>query len=141
MIFCHGGKQAKRGDMCALEFSKDLTTPIGEPFILFSASDNPLATALPEEWNLGKDTYCLDGPYLYRENGALKMIWSSFLGRKYHIFEATSEGLKSPWKHSRGKFELDGGHAMLFERLDGQRMIALHAPNKAGLERLEIFEY
>ena len=29
----------------------------------------------------------------------------------------------------------DGGHAMLFCRLDGERMISLHTPNKAGPER------
>lgn len=141
MIFCHGGKHAKKGDMCALEFSKDLTRPVGEPFRLFSASDNPLSTALPEEWNLGKGVYCVDGPYLYREEGKLKMIWSGFLGRKYHVFEAESEGIKSSWTHLKGKFELDGGHAMLFERLDGQRMIAMHSPNVSGKERLAIFEY
>jgi hypothetical protein len=36
---------------------------------------------------------------------------------------------------------MDGGHAMLFETLDGVRMISLHAPNIAGAERAFFAEY
>ena len=39
------------------------------------------------------------------------------------------------------RFDFDGGHAMLFHRLDGQRMISLHAPNQAPNERPFFYEY
>ncbi len=142
MVFCHGGIQAKQGDICAVRLSQDLQKTEGKPFVLFSAKDNPFVSALPEEWNLGKGVYCVDGPFLYKENGKLKMIWSSFIGRKYHVFEAVSEGgIKGKWLHFKGDFDFEGGHAMLFEDLDGTRRIAMHAPNRSGEERLVTFKY
>lgn len=137
MIFCHGGEEAKEGHICALEFSQDLTKPIGKPFLLFSAPSNPFVEVIPSR----PDLYCVDGPYLYSENGKLKMLWSSFLDKKYHVFEATAEHIRAPWTHMKGDFTLDGGHAMLFKRLDGKRMIAMHTPNVPGRERFTAFDY
>ena len=137
MIFCHGGEEAKRGDMCALEFSEDLTKPVGEPFVLFSAPDNPFVEVIPAR----PDLYCVDGPFLFEEDGGITMIWSSFLDKKYHVFEAKAKSIRAPWTHFKGEFTLDGGHAMLFNRLDGKRMISMHSPNVPGKERFVAFEY
>ena len=41
---------------------------------------------------------------------------------------------KSEWKHGGSRFDFDGGHAMLFEKLDEAKMISLHSPNKVNLE-------
>lgn len=137
MIFCNGGEDARKGNMCALEFTKDLTKPVGEPFLLFTAADNPYVEVIPSR----PDLYCVDGPFAYRENGKLKMLWSSFLNKKYHVFEATADSVRGTWKHLKGDFMLDGGHAMLFTRLDGKRMIAMHSPNVEGKERFVSFEF
>ena len=75
------------------------------------------------------DWECLDGPFLYREDGKIKMIWSSFYAGRYLVLEAESDRLAGPWKHSGSRFDFDGGHAMLFETLGGERMISLHRPN------------
>lgn len=130
MVFSHEWLQVKDGEICAIELTKDLSDTVGEPFLLFRASENPFVSPYRE------DNYVTDGPFLYRENGKLRMIWSSFYQRRYLVLEAESEGgIRDPWKHSGSRFDFDGGHAMLFEHLDGTRMIALHAPNKANFER------
>ena len=38
-------------------------------------------------------------------------------------------------------YAFDGGHAMIFENLEGKRMISLHSPNNADNERAKFFEY
>jgi hypothetical protein len=56
---------------------------------------------------------------------------------------ATSESgkLAGPWVQQPAPlFADDGGHPMLFHRLDGQLMMILHRPNKAPNERAQLFE-
>ena len=62
----------------------------------------------------------------------------------YYMYGTTAlvdGSLRGTWKQKGSKYDMDGGHAMLFETLDGTRMISLHSPNKAGLERATFFEY
>ena len=139
LIFCHEWLQIKNGAICALPLSSDLTSPVGEPITLFHAADNPEVTSLSAK---RPDCYITDGPFLYLEQGKLKMIWSSTAKGRYLVLEAESEGgVLGPWHHLPPRFDFDGGHAMLFQRLDGQRMISLHAPNKANLERPVFLPY
>jgi GH43 family beta-xylosidase len=135
MVFCHSWEQIHDGEICAIPLSQDLSHPIGEPFLLFHASDNKYVTAYPSENN-----YVTDGPFLFKEDGKLKMIWSSFANRRYIVICAESDSLKGEWKHYGSLFDFDGGHAMLFERLDGTRMISLHSPNKS-CERAHFYEF
>ena len=123
--------------MCAIQLSEDLTKPVGEPFLLFKATDNP--DVGPHRGVEGH--YVTDGPFFYHENGKINMIWSSHGLGRYLVLEAESDSLRGPWKQKGSKYDMDGGHAMLFERLDGKRMISLHSPNKTGLERAAFFEY
>ena len=138
LIFCHEWLQIKNGAICALPLSRDLTTPLGEPITLFHATDNPEVTGLSAK---RPDCYITDGPFLYLEQGKLKMLWSSFAKGRYLVLEAESDSVLGPWRHLPARFDFDGGHAMLFERLDGKRMISLHSPNKAGLERAMFLPY
>ncbi len=71
------------------------------------------------------------------------MIWSSFRDSRYLVLEAESESgsVTGPWRHFDSRFPFDGGHAMVFEKFDGTRMISLHSPNKAGLERAVFLPY
>ncbi|MBQ4268140.1 MAG: family 43 glycosylhydrolase [Clostridia bacterium] len=139
MLFCHEWLQCIDGEMCAVELSKDLTKAVGEPFLLFKASDNPFV-----------DTFCgagsdccrvTDGPFLFKENGKLKMIWSSHSEGKYSVLEATADNLRGAWSHRRGRFAFDGGHAMIFQGLDGKRYFSLHQPNLPSNERAVFIEY
>ena len=82
-----------------------------------------------------------DGPFLFREGAVCKMIWSSFYDGRYLVLEAESESLLGEWRHKGSRFDFDGGHAMIFETLDGKRMISLHAPNKADHERANFYEF
>ena len=137
MVFCHEWLQVGNGEMCAVELSEDLSAPVGDAFLLFRATDEPYVTHL----NGHPNGYVTDGPFLYREDGVLKMIWSSFSEGRYVVLEAESDSLRGVWKQNGSRFSFDGGHAMLFRRLDGRRMISLHSPNQAPKERPFFYEY
>ena len=131
IVFCHEWTQVKVGEICALQLSDDLKKPVGEPFLLFRAPDNPSVG----EFGRGTGRYVTDGPFLYTENDKLNMIWSSFCNRKYQVLLAQSDSIRGKWEHKEAQFSFDGGHAMLFNRLDGTRMISLHSPNILNEER------
>ena len=136
MVFCHEWVQVKDGEIWAQELSTDLSHATGEPFMLFKASDNPNVS----EIEAGSGNYVTDGPFLYRDGERLHMIWSSFYKGRYLVLGAESDSIRGKWVHGGSRFDFDGGHAMIFTALDGKRMIALHAPNKAGFERAVFFE-
>ena len=139
IVFCHEWVQIKDGTICAQRLSDDLTTPIGEPIYLFKATDNEEVTELPKH----DGCYVTDGPFFFMENGKPVMIWSSYTNGRYQVFEAESDNgkLNGNWTHKGGRFNFDGGHAMIFETLEGKRMISLHSPNKADLERAMFLEF
>ena len=143
MVFCHEWLQVGDGEVCALRLTDDLKSPVGEPMLLFTATQSGWPTTVNE----GKTDLVTDGPFFYRmENGALCMIWSSF-----HVFEgrrcyglgvAVSESgrVAGPWHHDHPLlFEEDGGHAMIFTDMGGVRRLILHQPNHGGLERARLF--
>ena len=137
MIFSHEWVQIRDGEIWAVELKDDLTQAAGEPFMLFKASDNPNVS----EFDGHPRCYVTDGPFLYREDGKVKMIWSSFYEGRYLVLEAESDSLMGEWRHGGSRFDFDGGHAMLFDTLDGKRMISLHAPNAADKERARFYEF
>lgn len=129
------------GEFYAQRLSDDLTQTVGEPIRLFSASENPLVEPFADRGF--EKCYVTDGPFLYLENGQLKMIWSSFVkGHNYCILEATAPSVLGPWKHSeKSVFDQDGGHAMIFTDLTGKRKIAFHQPNIPPSERAKFFDF
>ncbi len=135
MVFSHEWVQVGDGEIWAQELSPDLTRAKGEPFMLFRASDNHSVSEL----EAGSGNYVTDGPFLYREGERLHMIWSSFYRGRYLVLDAESDSIRGKWIHGGSRFDFDGGHAMIFTTLDGKRMIALHSPNKAGLERARFY--
>ena len=137
MVFSREWIQVKDGEMWAMELSKDLSEPVGEPFKLFSASEAKGVT----EFGGIKGAYITDGPFMFWENGKLRMMWSSFYEERYVVLLAESDSIKGKWTHLGSQFDFCGGHGMLFEDLNGKRMISLHSPNTADLERAHFFEY
>ena len=137
-VFSHEWLQVKDGEIWAMPLTDDLTAPAGEPKLLFKASDNPDVSELG---GVAPGNYVTDGPFLYREDGKLKMIWSSFYKNRYLVLEAESDSLLGKWTHKGSKYDFDGGHAMIFYTLNGKRMISLHAPNSANDERAQFMEY
>lgn len=131
IVFSHEWTQIGDGEIWAMELSEDLKEAVSEPFLLFRASDNPNVSELTGH----EGAYVTDGPFLYREDGKLKMLWSSFYNGRYLVLDAWSDSLNGKWQHEGSRFDFDGGHAMLFEKLDGTKMISLHSPNTANMER------
>ena len=139
MVFCHEWLQCEDGEMCAVRLSNDLTQAVEKPFVLFKASDNPYVDTF-----VGggfQNSRVTDGPFLFKENGKIKMIWSSHSGGKYAVLEATAESLQGVWSHRKPRFNFDGGHAMLFETFDGKKYFALHQPNIPSNERAVFIPY
>ena len=139
MVFCHEWLQCENGEMWAVELSKDLAVAIGEPFLLFKASDNPFVSAFADRGF--ENARVTDGPFLFEEQGKLKMIWSSFSNGKYAVLEAVADHLKGAWSHRKPRFTFDGGHAMLFQAFDGQKYFSLHHPNTPSNERAIFIPY
>ncbi len=135
MVFCHEWTQIHNGTICAVQLSDDLTCAVGEPFCLFAATDSPYVS------EIGPGNYVTDGPFLWREGGRVKMIWSSFQDGRYLVLPAEADSIRGPWTHLESRFDFDGGHAMLFETFEGERVISLHSPNTAGLERAKFYPW
>lgn len=136
-VFCHEWTQVGDGEMRLGELNAQMTDLIGEPVLLFKASDAPWVRS----YN-GKD-FVTDGPYLYPlKSGKLLMLWSSGGEKGYAMGMAISEnGVKGPWKHlEKPLFDEDGGHGMVFS-FKGKTYVSLHCPNGPHLdERPHFYE-
>ena len=138
LVFCHEWLECGVGEIWAVELSNDLSKKVGEPFMLFKASDNKFTRSIKED----RDAYVTDGPFLFKEDNKLKMIWSSFVeGNRYVVLEATSTSIKGKWEHSSPRFDFDGGHAMIFVDKNGKRFISLHSPNTPPNERMKFIPF
>lgn len=137
MVFCHAWQQIEDGTMVVLPLSPDLGRAVGEPQILFRASDAPWG-------DFNRRGYVTNGPYLHRlQDGKLILIWSSYGTKGYAVGQAASESgsVFGPWVQSKQLlFEENGGHAGLFHDLQGKLNLVLHQPNSPrGAERIKIF--
>lgn len=140
LIFCHEWLQIADGEIAFVPLKEDLSAAAEEPVTLFSASESGWATnASATE---GKIAYITDGPWLVKEDDLLTMFWSSFHNGSYAVGSAvsTTGKLKGPWKHNDTLlFGKDGGHGMMFETFEKEKMFVLHQPNCTPLERAHFF--
>ena len=139
MVFCHEWTQVTNGEICAVAMTDDLSAPIGRPRTLFKATDY---TPTPSGHRV--EDHVTDGPFLYRspKSGKLFMTWSNIgRGGCYLVIlsESASGRLAGPWGNHRVIFKKDGGHGMVFRKLDGSLAFALHRPNRARDERPRFF--
>ena len=139
LVFSHEWTQCVVGEMYAVPMKEDLSEPVGEPFLLFKASDNPWVSGFEHAGKKGCKV--TDGPFLFREDGKLKMIWSSFSNGRYVVLEAVADGIKGVWEHFPPRFDFDGGHAMIFEDFNGEKFFSLHSPNVCPDERMRFIKY
>jgi hypothetical protein len=142
MIFGHSFQDVPNGDMCAVELSRDLSTAVGEPWLLFEASKAPWSVPIPfakQAFNIDGDVYFVDGPCMYRtESGKLLMLWSSWGEKGYAVGIAYSDNgeIDGNWHHlDTPLYGENGGHGMLFQNRNSELMYALHYPNDLYKER------
>ncbi|WP_226037409.1 glycoside hydrolase family 43 protein [Aquibacillus saliphilus] len=144
MVFCHEWVQVKDGQICAVRLSEDLVTTIGEPQVLFSASEAPWPTSFEHKTRKPKNNYVTDGPFMFQaSNGDLLMLWASFVNNIYAqgISRSVSGKITGPWQHDQQPIYFkDGGHGMLFHTFDDQLKLTLHSPNKTPDERTIFIE-
>ena len=123
------------GDMCAIQLSDDWESTIGDPFKLFAANDAKWALPVPfakSEFGIDGEAYFSDGPSLFKaKNSNLVMLWSSWAGKGYSVGVAYSESgkIQGPWKHESKLLIENGGHGMIFQKMDGTWNFSLHYPN------------
>lgn len=136
IVFCHEWVQVGDGEICALQLSDDLSSAVGEPRLLFHASEAPWADELHSK---GRRGYVTDGPFMYRTTaGELLMLWSSFRAGDYSvgIAKSASGDIIGEWTQiAEPLYAGDGGHCMVFRKFDGQLMLAYHRPNPTPNER------
>ena len=136
MIFCHEWVQVRDGEICSMQLSEDLTKAVGEPKLLFKASD--FKKAMPTD---DKGGYVTDGCFLYRDGEDLYMLWSSFAGEYFQAVAKSDNGeIDGNWIfQDEFLYVDDGGHGMLFQDADGKLKIVLHTPN-TKTEHAEMFD-
>lgn len=129
MVFCHEWCQVGNGRMMAAPLADDLSRFTAKPTELFRAACRP---------GFG---YVTDGPFLLRDGGTLRMIWSNFVRDDYCVIQCRSQSgrLTGPWVDQKVLYPKDGGHGMLFRRFDGQLMLTLHQPNVGRKERMRLY--
>lgn len=139
MIYCHEWVQVVNGTVESIQLTEDLSAIVGEPDLLFRGSAAPWNRPSPEH-----GCHVTDGPWIHRsKSGKLFMPWSSFSETGYTVGVAVSDSgkLAGPWTQREEPLHTsDGGHSMLFERFDGQLMMALHSPNGGPETRIRLFE-
>lgn len=139
LVFVHEWVSAPGnvGTMAAAKLSSNLTRLISEPVELFRA-DAP-------QWAVRGVT---DGCWMHRcADGQLLMLWSNFDSAGYcvGISRSVSGDILGEWTHDpvplyskniTGTY--DGGHGMVFEDINGQMYLSIHAPNAPIGNRLEM---
>jgi hypothetical protein len=141
LVFCHEWKDVGDGEVCAIRLGDDLRTTVGEPALLFRASEAPWARPIPRPEF--PEVFVTDGPSLHRtSDGRLLMLWSSFGDTGYAMGVATSRSgrIDGPWTQAAEPlWPADGGHGMIFADAAGGLYLTLHTPNRTPDERARLF--
>ncbi|MDP2791926.1 MAG: glycoside hydrolase family 43 protein [Rectinemataceae bacterium] len=140
IVFCHEWVQVTDGEICARRLSADLGEAVGEPVLLFCASEAAW-TRPPRSVTriISPDARVTDGPFLWRTGaGVLLMLWSSYSDSGYAMGIARSETgtIAGPWIQETVPIaNTDSGHGMLFRSFDGRLFMTVHSPNSTPDER------
>jgi beta-xylosidase len=139
LVYAHEWLQKQDGTMEAVRLSDDLSKRVGDPILLFKASDAPwLEKGVTP--STASAQYVTDGPELFRtHDGHLLMLWSSYsLDGKYiqTIARSKSGSIEGPWEQLSPLVYEDSGHGMLFHAFDGKLMLVLHRPFRGARGKL-----
>lgn len=146
MVFCQEWLQVHNGKMWAMRLSEDLTQAAGRPYFLFNASEAPWKQKQP--WPAvnsrhAMPAYITDGPWIFpHSDGALLMLWSSMGEQGYAIglVRSPSGDVTGPWEQlPEPLWAKDGGHGMIFETFEGEKILTFHQPNTPPDERAAFF--
>lgn len=133
IVFCHEWTQVHDGEVCALQLTSDLKGAVGEPILLWKASQ--------ASWKYdirGYGDYVTDGPFFVRHGKDLICIWSSFANGEYveAISRSDNGSILGNWTiDDKLLYEKNGGHGMIFTDLSGKLNFVYHVPNDTPNER------
>lgn len=140
LIFVHEWLQIGDGEICIIELSKDLKQSIGKPKTLFKASE--ASWSKHPNWYHENINVC-DGPFVvYDENKFPLLLWSSFLEDTYDIgYSYSDESLiNGKFEHSKNPIPIkDAGHGMVFEGINKEKYLCLHASNSISGHEYPVF--
>ena len=129
MVFCGEWLHNQNGTMEKIELADDLSHSIGEPKVMFRASDSPWSRD-----NLNgkvQPNRVTDGPWLFRTGtGRLGMIWTSWIFKDYTMGVAYSESgtLDGPWIQEPEPITSPNfGHGMIFTDFEGNTILSAHS--------------
>lgn len=129
MVYCHEWIQNLNGTVERIRMKDDLSGTVGEPKILFRASDSPWSREDAE--GSERPNKVTDGPYLFRTaTGRLGMIWTSWVHNVYTqgVAYSTTGKLDGPWVQEPQPITPPNfGHGMLFRTFDGQTLMSVHS--------------
>lgn len=132
MIFCGEWLDNWNGTMEKIQLKEDLSGTIGEPKVMFRASDSPWSKE--KVGNKTVPNKVTDGPYLFRTaTGRLGIIWTSWIYDIYTQGVAYSQSgtLDGPWIHEQKPITPPNfGHGMLFKDFDGKWYMSVHQHNQ-----------
>lgn len=139
MVCSHSVPQEPRGEMCLFELAPDLIKVVGHHQTLFFAEDVSWSQDLPfakQEFGINHG-YFSDGPYLFKQDGKLCMLWSTWYNNDYAmaVSYSASGKIQGPWKHPTKPIIEHGGHGMVFRDKNGVLNVTYHSPNDTPNER------
>lgn len=129
MVFCGEWLANWNGTMERIELKPDLSGVVGEPKLLFRASDSPWSREIED----GVETFnkVTDGPWLFRTGtGRLGMLWTSWVYKDYTqgVAYSASGTIDGPWIQEPEPITPPNyGHSMLFRTFEGQWMMSVHS--------------
>jgi len=144
MVYCHEWIQVTDGTFEAIRLKDDLSAAVGEPILLFRASEAPWITpweAKPED---PPRNFVSDGPFFYRtKTSRLLMLWSSWLEDGQYaetVAYSLSGRLIGPWRQAEPLLTDNSGHGMIFTAFDGRLMLVVHRPTMSPQSRARLHE-
>lgn len=150
LVYAHEWVQIYDGAMEAVRLDReDLSRPLGAPIHLWYASQAPWyqedGDAPLGGWNGDFEDYerrtlqlrghhpvsgyVTDGPWVIPNGqGGLICLWTSYQRGVYTLTQAISRSgkVQGPWEQLESLDGHDAGHAMVFEGLDGERLLIMH---------------
>ena len=130
IIYSHEWIQNWDGTVQIIRLTDDFAKQMGEPYVMFTASQNPWSSGVD---SLGNKSFCpvMDGPFLFDTDGLeLGILFSTYIDGEYAVGVAYTEknhGLNGPWHIEPEPLLRDNnGHPMMFNTFDGTLVMAVH---------------